>query len=143
MRKINDGLNRFQRYRQRHPDRVRANSAKFRQRHPERIIETRRRRTESGKIAAYKIKRRWEIIGVAFEQQNGRCAICNRKLKYPCQDHNHKCCKKTDTRSGYASGCPKCRRGLLCAGCNAGLHLIEDSKRHQAAIDYLKKWSIP
>lgn len=59
------------------------------------------------------------------EQQEGRCAICERiPDETLCLDHDH------DTGEV---------RGLLCRKCNAGLRLLGDNKEGiQKALDYLK-----
>ena len=83
---------------------------------------------------AQKARIRNERVNPLMKKQRGRCAICRRKMKYPYEDHRHKCCPVG------TGGCPKCRRGLLCPSCNAALHLFEKKNLFKAAITYLKKW---
>lgn len=65
-----------------------------------------------------------EDIELLFVNQNGRCAICQRKLGEYHIDHDHATEKV---------------RGLLCRGCNLGCGFFKDSpKRLTAAIHYLQ-----
>lgn len=72
-------------------------------------------------------------VSVLMKEQGGLCAICERELKHPYEDHNHSCCK-------VSPGCVACGRGLLCPSCNAGLHMFENTKLFHAALQYLAKW---
>ncbi len=88
--------------------------------------------------------RRMKVIEPLLKAQSYRCAICGRKLDIlskVCQDHNHKHkrCNRIGGGNG-PSGCPKCRRGLLCASCNGSLTLVENKKLLEAAIKYLEYW---
>lgn len=70
-----------------------------------------------------------EKFKMLFEEQKGRCAICNlhqnKMRRRIAIDHNH---KTNQTR------------GLLCDNCNRCLGLLKDSKEILAkAIDYLNK----
>ena len=66
--------------------------------------------------------------------QNGRCAICLRRLTSGrgCNiDHDHACCPGT-------TSCGQCVRGLLCGLCNWGLgQFHDDPDLLEAARDYL------
>ena len=91
-----------------------------------------------------RINRRRGVIEPLLKEQRGRCAICRRKLdtlSKMCQDHNHKHrrCNRIGGGNG-PSGCPKCRRGILCACCNGSLTMVENKRLLKAAIQYLKKW---
>lgn len=85
--------------------------------------------SEGARIAYIKQQRR---------QQQGYCAICNRKLtKKAHLDHEHNC-----TFCDRPGGCPNCWRGLLCFSCNVGLGNFGDSIRILAsAIVYLQDWA--
>ena len=98
-----------------------ASNLKWRRAHPEWYLHESR-----------KLKR--QRVEPLLKGQKGRCAICRRKMKFPYEDHSHKCCPVG------TSGCSKCRRGLLCPSCNAALHLLENRNLFKAAIAYLKKW---
>ena len=80
-------------------------------------------------------RRRERAVSALMKKQKGCCAICKREMRHPYRDHNHACCSIVKR-----GGCPKCRRGLLCPSCNGGLHLVESTLLHKAAIAYLKKW---
>jgi len=144
-----------QNYRKRHPERLKARNAELRKN------EHYRERLRIGARARYRRnpeffrnKSRWTIIKQLHKQtkeqylslcekQDGRCAICRRKsedsiygksTKWLSVDHDHRCCPEKTT-------CGKCRRGLLCSGCNFFLGIAEDSiERLRAAISYLEKW---
>lgn len=67
--------------------------------------------------------------------QHGCCAICRRpqsdfKRKL-CVDHDHSCCP------GVRS-CGKCVRGLLCAGCNFAVSVLENTEWRPHAEAYLE-----
>jgi len=65
-----------------------------------------------------------EYKGMLFERKN-RCDICNKKLKKPYIDHNHKTGKI---------------RGVLCYGCNTSLGKFgDDIKGLNKAIKYLER----
>jgi hypothetical protein len=69
-----------------------------------------------------------------FDLQGGLCAICGKHMEHPYLDHNHKCCTVATT------GCPKCRRGLLCSDCNTKLAALEKPGWIDKARLYLDKW---
>lgn len=72
--------------------------------------------------------RQWAHGGKA----TGACEICGAPAKV--RDHNHNCCPR------YRS-CERCRRGVLCQGCNLAIgHAQEDPLRLRAAADYLEEW---
>lgn len=63
-----------------------------------------------------------------FCRQSGECAICQKKMKIGCVDHDH------------ASGLI---RGLLCHPCNFALGLLKDSPvTARRAADYLERGGI-
>lgn len=97
-----------------------ASNLKWRRAHPEWQVE------ENRKVKKLRVES-------LMETQKGLCAICERRMNYPYEDHRHSCCPA-------GGGCVKCRRGLLCPSCNGGLHLIEDERLHEAANAYLKFW---
>ncbi len=71
-----------------------------------------------------------------YEEQDGRCKICNDVEKsYRSRlsiDHDHSCCP------GHNS-CGKCIRGLLCSSCNMTLGNAKDSVEIlEKMIKYLK-----
>ena len=70
-----------------------------------------------------------------LEKQDGKCAICEKKLvsqRDTHLDHDHKCCPGR-------SSCGKCIRGILCRDCNLLLGNAEDNiKILKSAIQYLK-----
>ncbi len=95
---------------------------------------------ESGrklKLARYGADQEW--YDYTLRTQNGGCAICgiqepSKGQKHFAVDHNHSCC------SGRKRACNKCRRGLLCARCNASLERLESHPDWlQKAVTYL--WS--
>jgi len=62
----------------------------------------------------------WQIM---LKQQQGKCAICKKRLLRPFTDHNHKTGKV---------------RGLLCGPCNMYLgHVKEQVEVYKRAIRYL------
>lgn len=86
------------------------------------------------KIKEGKERRRQELLEPLLREQKNRCAICGEKLKYPYQDHDHRCCKR-------GNGCKKCRRGLLCSDCNSKLSVVEKPGWIKKARAYLRKWA--
>jgi hypothetical protein len=63
-----------------------------------------------------------------MKKQKELCAICKKSMKSPCRDHDHACCPPKVRKSGrgiYRVCCGRCRRGLLCRGCNSILGRIE------------------
>jgi len=67
-----------------------------------------------------------------LEQQGGGCAMCGLPLtrKTARVDHDHGCCDSVNT-------CGECIRGLLCHGCNIGLHFMERKGWLEKANAYL------
>lgn len=71
-----------------------------------------------------------------FSAQEGRCAICLSppKTNRLAIDHDHSCCPGSGS-------CGKCVRGLLCAGCNLQLGVVERGFV-PLAIRYLEKYGV-
>lgn len=71
---------------------------------------------------------RYKVTPERYEQmlvsQGGKCAVCgstrasSKKPDMWNVDHDHSCCPGDKT-------CGKCVRGLLCAGCNTRLGMLE------------------
>lgn len=77
-----------------------------------------------------------EEFNSKLESQGGKCAICQSVDPGGIQtfhvDHDHTCCPPQRS-------CSKCRRGLLCSGCNSGIGgLRDDPNLVAAALEYLK-----
>jgi len=109
---------------------------KWRKLHPERNRELDKRNKEKRR-EKNKILHKWwflrkmhnmskEDFEYLFQNQNGKCAICNSNLSSKiCVDHNHKTGKV---------------RGLLCNTCNMSLGGFEDNEDLlKKAIKYLKE----
>lgn len=89
-------------------------SRAWRNRHPERVREGGARYYANNR---HTIRlRRLNLTPDQYDQilaaQSGRCAICQKKMRRPAIDHDHK--------TGAV-------RGLLCPGCNIGLGYFGDS----------------
>lgn len=73
----------------------------------------------------------WERYQAMVEEQDNRCAICNRKARTKALsvDHNHK--------TGQV-------RGLLCAYCNSKVlkYLRDDSRTAAGLVRYLRRWFV-
>lgn len=132
-----------ERYRQRHPERAKANYKRWYDRsYPERRERhnARRRRAnlppEAVAELRYRDRLRWpkhgydvrqETVRKLYEAQNGACAICGRKRRLQI-DHCH--------RSGHV-------RALLCRQCNIGLGQFEDDPNLlRAALGYVQKHAL-
>jgi hypothetical protein len=107
-----DGLNRYQRYRKRHP-------------------EVMRQRDRENGLKRHNItsKQYFELL----DRQDRKCAICEVTVddfgKNFHVDHDHSCCP------GKYS-CGECIRGLLCSNCNTAVGLLNENldtimKAHQ------------
>src|SRR5579863_9721028 len=79
------------------------------------------------------ITQEWFETKVA--EQDNKCAICHQPFeRTPHIDHDHKCCPKLKS-------CDKCRRGLLCEGCNIGLGMLQESPEILSnAIQYVNQY---
>ena len=76
----------------------------------------------------------FDDINRILKEQNGRCKICPRliKFEYGCRKSN-RCCVDHDHKTMKI-------RGLLCDMCNKGLgHFNEDEKTLLSAIEYLRE----
>jgi Recombination endonuclease VII len=68
-------------------------------------------------------------------EQDNKCAVCRKPFeRTPHIDHDHKCCPKLKS-------CDKCRRGLLCEGCNIGLGMLQENPEILSnAIQYVNSY---
>lgn len=132
-------LERFRRYRERHPDRVRKASRESMRRvraDPERrekwLIKKRawtaanreKCRLSGRKALCKKHGITLEVYDYLFHRQNGLCAICHNPEREKrgnfAIDHNHRCCPGL-------YGCGVCVRGLLCHKCNQALGCLREN----------------
>lgn len=134
-KRYNDGLTDQQRYRLRHPDRLREISGRYYENHREqRQAESREYRAKhGGRVYASNARRRY---GVTPEQhaamvaaQNAKCAICGvdfaELTRRPCIDHDH------------ATGAV---RALLCLTCNTRVGVVEtEAAWRDGILSYLEK----
>jgi len=76
--------------------------------------------TQKRKKQIYRESRR-NVVESALREQNYLCEICEFRLttKTACIDHDHE-------HGCSGSGCPKCRRSLLCGRCNTLLGRYHD-----------------
>ena len=130
--KIQDGLTHSQRYRKNNPGASAESSRRWRKAHPKRAKKVVKNFHKNN--PHYLANKRSVRVAPLLKEQRGLCAICQRKMHHPYEDHDHRHCVNTH------GGCPKCRRGLLCPSCNGGLHMFDNKKIFKAAIAYLKKW---
>ena len=81
----------------------------------------------------YRYKLSVEDYDRMFEEQGGRCDICNKPPngKPLAVDHDHACCE--------GRSCGECVRGLLCNGCNVLLYGLEKHSWRKPALEYLDK----
>lgn len=117
-RKKNPGLNteRMREWRKNHPGRDAEIARRYRKRNSRDLLKQQLLRYYG--IAV-------EVYDILYRRQQGKCAIClNPPKKHRlCVDHCHKTGKI---------------RGLLCRRCNAGLGLLQDSKKIiRRALKYL------
>ena len=141
-----------QRYRERHPDRVRtARRANYEREDPAHRIERARawREANPDKIKEYarRDSRRWDRLrrthGISREDyealyaaQEGRCPICGTELPDAVVRRG-----ETATRP-HVDHCHETGRvrGILCGPCNQGIGLMhDDAAIVQAAVDYLTR----
>ena len=91
-------------------------------------------RYEEDRLAKLGVTSEWFKEKLA--SQNGCCAICGSdssvNKKAFAIDHNHDCC-------GAGRGCNKCRRDLLCVGCNTKLGVLENPEWMAKAIAYIAR----
>lgn len=73
-----------------------------------------------------------------LEEQNGVCAICERKPEEAgvlAVDHDHTCCR-------FEKTCGKCIRGLICTCCNLSIgRFNDDVNRLERAAQYLRNYA--
>lgn len=75
----------------------------------------------------------WEQYTNLFNEQDGKCAICNKDIYLAATDKN---------KTAHVDHCHKTGkiRGLLCARCNHGLGVFEDDiEVLQGTINYLQE----
>lgn len=104
---------RSRRYRERHPDRVRASGRAYEEKNRGAIRDRQLRKAYNITLEQYR---------AMLDDQRGVCLICglpdeNKNLAV---DHDHNCCP------GRKS-CGKCIRGLLCSKCNQAIGLLGDN----------------
>jgi hypothetical protein len=66
-----------------------------------------------------------EVYRQLVAEQDGKCAICGKKMHTAHTDHDH--------------NMPGVFRELLCNRCNAGLAAIEDVEFRTKALEYLER----
>lgn len=129
------------RYRERHPERVRAYEAQYRADNRDVVIE----RTKRWRLAnpetyrTGKLRQRLKRFGLTLEQfnalveqQGGVCAICKNPEMW-----NRKDVKRLSVDHCHATGRV---RGLLCNRCNRAIGLLGDNDRLcVAAAEYLRR----
>ena len=124
-----------ERYRLRHPERLKAKDQKRYLEHREEELARNKRYWPSYyaenavAIRAGYRNRRHGITQEWFDakvlEQGGCCALCGKLFdKTPHLDHDHRCCPPLKS-------CEKCRRDLLCEDCNLGLGRFKDDDRIQ------------
>jgi hypothetical protein len=125
--KINDGLSNAQRYRRRHPERVKWSvQGGLSEKNKQSNRDSRRRSTFGADAVDYYIEK--------LEEQQGKCAVCGKQFtRTASQDHDHSCCPTYPT-------CGECKRGLVCQSCNMGLFYVETPGWLAKAKEYLDKW---
>ena len=110
----------------------------LRLKHPERYKRY-RRNNKSNKIYLFRYKHNFERDeALEMLRKQGGCAICKVVLPedggHWYVDHDHNCCKQL-------TSCEKCRRGILCRGCNLMLGQAKDNiEILLRAIEYLNKY---
>jgi hypothetical protein len=84
----------------------------------------------------YRLRRHeYEAI---IARQGGVCAICGEPFKNSKTthiDHKHGC----DHPGKGTECCAGCVRGILCAGCNTGIAILDDLERLKKALAYLAR----
>lgn len=138
------------RYREAHPDRLRASEAEYRKNHPDRVKASRKRYEDANreKITertieqrrVYNLKRYHSMTPLEFEQmweaQGGRCYLCSDKLQRGRKthiEHDHECCPAGES-------CFQCRRGLACRNCNFVVgHAFDSPERLRRIADALER----
>ena len=85
------------------------------------------------RLYRHQITQEW--IDAKLIEQDNKCAICHKLFeRTPHIDHDHKCCPKLKS-------CDKCRRGLLCEGCNIGLGMLQENPEILSnAIKYVNSY---
>lgn len=78
----------------------------------------------------------WPEYLQMIEDQKGACPLCLRELTpdvNPCVDHKHGCGHEGKGKTC----CRACVRGILCAGCNARLHAVDNTEWLLRAFKYV------
>jgi len=130
-------------HRRRNPKKDHASTKKWREAHPDSVATSKKRWADKnpGKVRTYHLTWHYKKYGITeadfermWEEQGGRCAICEMPLKRGGQqsasvaiDHEHTC----DGRGPV--------RALLCCLCNRWLGVIE-SAWYPKALAYLKRF---
>ena len=140
VKKYKDGLTKAQRYRLRHPDRVRKTAALSRKNNPvsslASVMKWRREHPEQWRAIRQRAQFK-RLFGDGegalrhYEEQRciqqNECAICFQPLIKACSDHDHVTGRW---------------RGVLCDCCNRAIGLLKDDiKVLASAIAYLTKWA--
>ena len=137
MRKINDGLTRYQRYYKKHPEKRAAWRAAYLARHGEEAIRAKRQaeyRKDPARLYFNNVKHHYGVERELYEEmlasQNAKCAICEVDLlslkRRPSVDHDHETGKV---------------RALLCGPCNVKVGVIEHSL-YPKLIAYLERYGV-
>lgn len=113
-------------------------SKKYREEHPDKIKQMRQNYKEIRKTKRYDadwrfhLKKRYKLTEEQYkkmyDEQNGKCLICEKKEDFRklCVDHSHK---------------NKRVRGLLCKECNFAIGIFKDDvSLLQNAINYLRRF---
>ena len=87
------------------------------------------------------VKTGWtaELFYKTFEEQEGKCAVCFKKIGFKDEDCTIE--KGTAACADHVHSVPPRPRGILCNNCNLAIgNLKDDPEIMLAAIAYVKKW---